>query len=114
MACAARPLAPLRGGGCARPSHRRISPTTPRPPRPASSVRPHATPSSSPDSNPVFLAKLALVSFSGAAVIKYGSLFLNAPFHPDPALAATLVLAPTAAYWGLLAVQAAAGADSGE
>ena len=33
-------------------------------------------------------------SVPGAAAVKYGSLFLDAPFHPDPALAAAMVATP--------------------
>lgn len=33
----------------------------------------------------------------GAAAIKYGSLFLDAPFHPDPALALAMTVGPPVA-----------------
>ena len=42
-----------------------------------------------------------LFHLSGAAAIKYGSLALDAPFHPDPVLAAVMVVGPplAAAAW---------------
>lgn len=43
-------------------------------------------------------------SSPGAAAVKYGSLALDAPFHPDPALAAALVVLPTLAYGAWLIV----------
>ena len=56
--------------------------------------------------DPVFLTKLALVSASGAALVKYGSPFLDAPFHPTASVAAGMVTLPTLVYGALLAVEA--------
>jgi hypothetical protein len=63
-------------------------------------------PQGSSGGDAAFLAKLVAVSFAGAAALKYGSLFLSAPFHPDSTLAAAMVILPTAAYGAILAVEA--------
>lgn len=39
-----------------------------------------------------------MMSSAGAAVVKYGSLFLDAPFQPDAGLGLTLVLGPCLIY----------------
>ncbi|KAG2433883.1 hypothetical protein HXX76_008236 [Chlamydomonas incerta] len=57
------------------------------------------------NSDVVFVAKLAAVSFGGAALIKYGSLVLDVPFEPNGALAMTLVLGPPIAYAALMFTQ---------
>ena len=41
---------------------------------------------------------------AGAAAIKYGSLFLDAPFHPDPAVALAMTVGPPIAVAAWLAV----------
>lgn len=74
----------------------RASSSTPPPPPPTPSII-----------DPAFLVKLALVSTTGAALVKYGSLYLDAPFHPTAAAAAGAVSLPTLAYGALLAVEAA-------
>ena len=114
MACARQfAAAPVRPA-LARPS-RRLATCPPAgrpratPPTPSSSSSPPPPPPPPPpaaDSDPVFLAKLLAISFSGAAAVKYGSLFLETPFHPDLGLAAAFVVLPTLAYWGVLAVEA--------
>ncbi|KAK9841496.1 hypothetical protein WJX74_006760 [Apatococcus lobatus] len=45
-----------------------------------------------------FLIKLLFISIGGAAVVKYGSLLLDAPFQPDAGLGLTLVLGPCLIY----------------
>eukprot|EP00798_Chlamydomonas_sp_ICE-L_P017154 gene17154-23464_t len=40
----------------------------------------------------VFLVRLASASFTGAAIIKWGSLLIDLPFQPSLASAVTLVL----------------------
>ncbi|KAG2446485.1 hypothetical protein HYH02_008476 [Chlamydomonas schloesseri] len=57
------------------------------------------------NSDVVFVAKLAAVSFGGAALIKYGSLVLDVPFEPNGLLAMTLVLGPPIAYAALMYTQ---------
>ena len=39
---------------------------------------------------------------TGAAVVKYGSLLLDAPFHPDGLLAVTMIFGPCMLYSVLL------------
>lgn len=46
------------------------------------------------DSDVLFVAKLAMVSFALGAGIKYGSLLLDAPFEANPLLALIIVGAP--------------------
>lgn len=52
-----------------------------------------------------FLAKLAGVSFGGAAAVKYGSLVFPVAFHPDAALALALVIGPPVIYAALLVLR---------
>ena len=57
------------------------------------------------DSNDaLYVAKFAASSFAGAALIKYGSTFLDAPTHPEGKAAAALVVLPTLLYCAFLAV----------
>ena len=61
-----------------------------------------STTTSSSDSDLTFVAKLTILSFSGGAVIKYGSLLSPIPFSADATLAALLVAGPPLAYGALL------------
>ena len=56
------------------------------------------------DSDALYLAKFAASSVAGAALIKYGSMFISPPSHPDGRAAAALVALPTLFYCLLLAV----------
>jgi len=47
------------------------------------------------DSDLMFLGKLVAVSFVGAAAVKYGSLWIDAPFEPSLGLAMAMVFVPT-------------------
>lgn len=47
------------------------------------------------DSDLMFLGKLLAVSFAGAAAVKYGSLWIDAPFEPSLGLAMAMVFIPT-------------------
>ena len=95
-----RASAPRRTAGLA--SIRRLqSPST------ASNVVASATSSPDDDSSSsdlLYLAKFAASSFAGAALIKYGSMFISPPSHPDGKAAAALVVLPTLFYCLLLAV----------
>ncbi|KAG1653815.1 hypothetical protein FOA52_001018 [Chlamydomonas sp. UWO 241] len=53
-------------------------------------------------SDAVFLAKLALLSFTGAAAIKYGSLLTPIAASANPVLAVVLVVGPPLAYGAML------------
>jgi len=57
---------------------------------------------SSSESDFMFVAKLTILSFSGGAVIKYGSLLSPIPFSADATLAALLVAGPPLAYGAML------------
>ncbi|GAB4820371.1 hypothetical protein N2152v2_007417 [Parachlorella kessleri] len=50
------------------------------------------------DSDVTFVLKLAAVSFTTGAAIKYGSLLLDAPFQHDPVLALTIMVTPPTLY----------------
>ncbi len=50
------------------------------------------------DSDVAFVAKLVVVSFVLGATIKYGSLWIDAPFDADPLLALALVFVPPLCY----------------
>eukprot|EP00884_Botryococcus_braunii_P000072 jgi/Botrbrau1/10065/Bobra.0355s0020.1 len=50
------------------------------------------------DTDTKFVLKLLVVSFAGAAAVKYGSLLSSVPFSPDPTLAITVVLGPPILY----------------
>jgi hypothetical protein len=113
MALARQFAPPHRPARPSRRSNRSTSTTSP-------AFRPRATPpppSSAPpppDSDPAFLAKLLAISFTGAAAVKYGSLLLEAPFHPEPGLAAAFVILPTLAYWAVLASEAGRTVNKGD
>ena len=63
-----------------------------------------ASSSDDSDSDALYLAKFAASSVAGAALIKYGSMFISPPSHPDGRAAAALVALPTLFYCLLLAV----------
>lgn len=48
------------------------------------------------DSDALFLLKLLVVSAVGGATIKWGSLLVDAPFHPNAAAALAIVALPPA------------------
>lgn len=52
-----------------------------------------------------FLARLAIGSAVGAAVVKYGSLVTDALFRPSAVAAAVLVVTPVIVYAGVLVVR---------
>ncbi|BDA40688.1 hypothetical protein COCOBI_01-3410 [Coccomyxa sp. Obi] len=57
------------------------------------------------ESDAAFLLKLLILSFSGSAVIKYGSLLLDTPFQPSLPLAITIICAPCIAFAVLLSLK---------
>lgn len=72
-----------------------------------------ATSSDSDESDALYLAKFAASSVAGAALIKYGSMFISPPSHPDGKAAAALVVLPTLFYCLLLAVWSSKKEDGG-
>lgn len=54
------------------------------------------------DDDLLYVAKFAASSFAGAALIKYGSMYISPPSHPDNKAAAALVALPTLFYLLLL------------
>lgn len=88
-------LAPPRGGA----ARLRLR----RPPSPSIAVVVSATSSDNADDNDLlYVAKFAASSFAGAALIKYGSMFISPPSSPDGKTAAALVVLPTLFYSLLL------------
>ena len=81
-------------------------------PPPPSPVVVSAT--SSDDSDALYAVKFAASSFAGAALIKYGSMFISPPSHPDGRAAAALVLLPTLFDCLLLAVWSSKKEQGGE
>lgn len=73
-----------------------------------------ATSSDSDDSDALYLAKFAASSVAGAALIKYGSMFISPPSHPDGRAAAALVVLPTLLYCVLLSVWSNKKEEGGE
>ncbi|CAL8467002.1 g6538 [Coccomyxa elongata] len=57
------------------------------------------------ESDAAFLLKLLILSFSGSAVIKYGSPLLDTPFQPSLPLAITIICAPCIAFALLLSLK---------
>ncbi|MEW5315280.1 MAG: hypothetical protein WDW38_006721 [Sanguina aurantia] len=51
-----------------------------------------------PESDLAYFVRLTIISISGAAMVKYGSLIINAPFHPDAGVALALVFGPPLIY----------------
>ncbi|KAK9824430.1 hypothetical protein WJX72_010187 [[Myrmecia] bisecta] len=54
------------------------------------------------DSDVNFLLRLAALSFTGACLIKYGSLLIDTPFSPNPVLALGMIFGPPGVYSALL------------
>lgn len=86
---------------------------SPSPPSPFA-VALVASAKTSSDSDAVYLAKFAASSLAGAALIKYGSLFISPPSHPDGKAAAALVVLPTLFYCLLLALWSNEKEDGGD
>lgn len=65
------------------------------------------------DSDLAYVAKLAVLSFAGAAAIKYGSLFFALPHEPSLAVALAAALGTPAAYAAWLLARGNGDGDHG-
>ncbi|CAL5225501.1 g8330 [Coccomyxa viridis] len=50
------------------------------------------------ESDSTFFVKLLVISFAGAAAVKYGSLLLDTPFQPSLAVGLSIIAAPCVAF----------------
>lgn len=57
------------------------------------------------ESDAAFAGKLVAVSFGAGALLKYGSLALTTPFHPDGLKAGAIVIIPVLAYTAWLIIK---------